>query len=71
MTWLASSVIGNFTPSSDENEFIGDNVPDESMIHLQLAPSSENTLMYMKVRIYLITGNLKYYFVEATDLSDN
>lgn len=32
MTWLASSWMENFTPSSEEKEAIGDRVPDVNTI---------------------------------------
>ena len=32
MTWLASSWMGNATPSSEEKELMGDKVPDVRMI---------------------------------------
>lgn len=41
MTWLASSWIVNVTPSSDEKDFIGDNVPDVKTIVQTLPLISE------------------------------
>lgn len=41
MTWLASSWIVNVTPSSDEKDFIGDNVPDVKTIVKTLPLISE------------------------------
>lgn len=41
MTWLASSWIVNVTPSSDEKDFIGDNVPDVKTIAQTLPLISE------------------------------
>lgn len=43
MTWLASKVIGNSTPSSDENDVMGESVPEDKMIHRLLVPNSEKT----------------------------
>ena len=44
MTWLASSWIGNLTPSSDEKDAMGDNVPEVRIIQRVWEPSSEKTL---------------------------
>lgn len=41
MTWLASNWIVNVTPSSDEKDFIGDNVPDVKTIVQTLPLISE------------------------------
>jgi len=49
MTWLASSLIGKGTPSSDANELIGDKVPDVRIIDLACSPSSENTYKQIKM----------------------
>ena len=40
---LASNAIGNSTPSSEEKEFMGDNVPDDSIMHRDFKPMSEKT----------------------------
>ena len=42
-TWLASSLIGKAIPSSDEKEFMGDNVPEVNMSDRTSEDISENT----------------------------
>ena len=42
-TWLASSLMGNETPSSDAKEVMGLRVPDVSTMERARRPSSENT----------------------------
>lgn len=50
MTWLASSWIGNWIPSSDEKDAIGDSVPDVRTIHRVWEPISEKTWEWTKPR---------------------